>query len=248
MGADLKAFIEEKCSVKCVTRFVKANGGVGKFYDEQDLKDKYKNKPEDFLAIKENGYSFVCPIKNKRFYEDIDYVSSSTNTSEVERKRELEVSVESSKKKAKTVKKQEDDTDAVADDSTNKPKPMGDKQITQTRKILEIVCENQDILNTYVEICEHDEIKDMIPKYIVPKAKLRVAELAVFESTCSLAIDEKKADGFKEHQQSAKDFRTKALDLQKKVAAQFEAAVAEIGKEVVWNDDGAWAISAPAAK
>ena len=216
-GPDLKAFVEEQCSVVATTRNQKMNGGVGKFYDEADLKDKYKNKPEDYEAIKEHGYSFVCPIKKKRFCEDIDYVSSNTNTTETEKSRKLSVKAEYEKKKPRIAKPKPpaDEENAGGDQAGQRAKPLSDKQVGNLNKILETVQENRETLQTYLKICEHEDIKNMVPSYILNKATVLDAELAVCESTVTLARDENKAMAFKEAQSAAKTCKTKSLEVQK---------------------------------
>ena len=94
VGGTLKAYVEEQFQVIFKERNVKTNGAVGKFYDDADLKKKYKDKPADYENIKANGYSFECPIKKKRFYEDIEYCSSHTSTQETEKIHEMRVQAE----------------------------------------------------------------------------------------------------------------------------------------------------------
>ena len=216
-GSDLKAFVEEQCSVIEATRNKRMNGGVGKFYDDADLKEKYKNKPEDYEAVKLHAYSFVCPIKKKRFYEDIDYVSSNTYTAETEKSRRLSVKAEYEKKKNRIAKPTPpaDEENAGGDQAGQRAKPLSEKQVGNLNKILETVQENRETIQKYLKICEAEDIKNMVPSYILNKATVLDAELAVCESTVTLARDENKARAFKEAQSAAKTCKTKSMEVQK---------------------------------
>ena len=67
---------------------------TGKYFDEADIRERYKLKPDVAQRIIENGKSFMCPVKQILMYEDPEYVSvqedEESNVNEKKRKSEAE--------------------------------------------------------------------------------------------------------------------------------------------------------------
>eukprot|EP00973_Karenia_brevis_P090450 12402658-Karenia_brevis.AAC.1 len=55
--------------------------GTGQWLDDADLEKKYRDKPEQYQAIKENTRIFIDPIRKVPLYEDMAYT---TKTSDME--------------------------------------------------------------------------------------------------------------------------------------------------------------------
>ena len=74
--------------------------------DEDGLKHKYKNKPEQFKAVLTTAQSFVHPVRGVKLYEDVEYKSAEMNrssaTESVEASSSTEKTVKPPKKKPKT--------------------------------------------------------------------------------------------------------------------------------------------------
>ena len=75
MGKELDMAVRQCVRKSKRTHELTGFKGVGQFFDEQDLKEKYKNKPEQFDAILKNAKTMEHPTRNVTLYEDLDFES-----------------------------------------------------------------------------------------------------------------------------------------------------------------------------
>ena len=61
--------------------------GTGEFIDVEDLNNKYKDTPQRLEAIKQNARTMQCPTSGVQLFEDVKWVSKTTE--KVARIREL---------------------------------------------------------------------------------------------------------------------------------------------------------------
>ena len=52
--------------------------GTGEYLDEDDLKERYKNKPLRFAAIMKNANRFYCKVSEAMLFEDMKSASMET--------------------------------------------------------------------------------------------------------------------------------------------------------------------------
>ncbi len=76
-GSELKAKMKQLICQALETKLTVALIGNGIFLDSPDLRHKYKSKPKQLESIRAHTNTFTCPIRNTRFYEDMDYTSAS---------------------------------------------------------------------------------------------------------------------------------------------------------------------------
>ena len=70
VGGDLAAAIQVRVKEVRRTNFAQSFRGTGKFFDEDDLRDKYKNKPEQLANVLANAKAFQCPIRDVKLFEE----------------------------------------------------------------------------------------------------------------------------------------------------------------------------------
>ena len=76
MGDDLVARLQETVTEsKRVSSSVEFQG-TGDYFDEEDMNDKYKNKPEQLANIIANTRTFFCPVRQVWLYEDVTSTSA----------------------------------------------------------------------------------------------------------------------------------------------------------------------------
>ena len=69
MAGALTTYVEENHVEYQKGKFI-AGGG---FFDEIDMKKRYKDKPEQLANIFQNARSFVCGVRNTRLWQDPNY-------------------------------------------------------------------------------------------------------------------------------------------------------------------------------
>lgn len=88
----------------------------GKYLDEADLREKYKNKPEQLEALLSCARTKVHPTRRCVMYEDAEMKSSSANVEETQEKKRRMMETETFIKKVKNSKPVRLDPENPADD------------------------------------------------------------------------------------------------------------------------------------
>ena len=78
MPAAIENYVEELHIESNVDKF-KAKGH---YKDEVDLKEKYKDKPEQLASILQNAPQMECKIRSVTLYKDPDYTDTHEKTEE----------------------------------------------------------------------------------------------------------------------------------------------------------------------
>ena len=73
LGPNLKMAIRQQVNVTRKTQTLQKAMAKGHMKDEIDLREKYGKKPDQLAAIKQNAYSFICPIRRVQLYADPDF-------------------------------------------------------------------------------------------------------------------------------------------------------------------------------
>ena len=73
LGPQLKMAIKQLVTISRKTQTIQKAMAKGHMIDEIDLTEKYGKKPEQLAAIKQNAYSFICPIRRVQLYADPDF-------------------------------------------------------------------------------------------------------------------------------------------------------------------------------
>ena len=93
MGKELKALIEETISESVVEKEMEEWIQDGKYLDLQDITNWYEEKPDQLESILVRTRTHFCNIRNTKLYEDPEYASKKSSSSEAtkEAKRMLSV-------------------------------------------------------------------------------------------------------------------------------------------------------------
>eukprot|EP00959_Pyramimonas_sp_CCMP1952_P445850 9334578-Pyramimonas_sp.AAC.1 len=89
--------IEETFADECTLEMV----GTGDFLDEEDMTEKYKNKPKRLAVILKNANRYYCDIAETEYIEDMTYKS---RKSLVQKRSHKETCAASGEQKVKKVK------------------------------------------------------------------------------------------------------------------------------------------------
>ena len=100
-GTELQLRTQEAIHDSSIKKSVVNFGSSGIFIDEEDLKEKYKRKPEQLASIKANTRTMQCPVRKVKLYEGPEFklTVDDTETGIQEKKRKAEFAREEEKKK-----------------------------------------------------------------------------------------------------------------------------------------------------
>ena len=170
--------------------------GTGKFYDEADIKEKYKNKRQRLDGILKNATRIICPVAGVEMIEDLEYKSVSTDTGKLTITQSCTAMTEDKVKKRKIAKPQKV-KDALAEDE---PTDLTDPQKKQLNEWLESQTKLVGKVEEFVNMMDDDDNKAwaaFIPDYVkrgLQTAKVR-AEAA--HASHTMIKEEGKVAGFK---------------------------------------------------
>jgi len=101
MGLDLAAAVDEVISKTATSDKERGFKGEGQFYDEIDIREMYKSKPDQAASVLANARKIFDPIRKVFLYEDMKYTATISTTDRTSELRSQTVKqVETLKKKA----------------------------------------------------------------------------------------------------------------------------------------------------
>ena len=172
-GADLKKAIANITSLSLSDEQVDNFLANGKWLDEIDLDDKYKNKLEQLEEIKKRARTFVHPTRQVTLYEDLDFDSSAGVLSK--RKEETRVEAQSfdtikKVKKQKTENVEPNVKESALEEKKTNQKQLSDKQKEKYKKLEQKFSAASNSLKEAVAIVEQPEYAGYIGKAIRDQA------------------------------------------------------------------------------
>ena len=138
LGTDLRKAITNTVSVSYTDEQIDGFLANGKWLDEEDLDEKYKNKPAQLAEIKKRARTFVHPTRQVKLYEDLDFDSTAGVTAKRKAEQRVESQSQEQEKKPKRQKTEgaEKDQEAKPEKKDkNQGKPLSDKQQEKYTKL-----------------------------------------------------------------------------------------------------------------
>ena len=189
--------------------------------DDADLQKKYKDKPDQLQAVKQNATTMEHPTRKVTLYEDIEFVANNEETTEQgnEKKRQLttEETVAAHKKAARQMEK-----------APPGPKAPTDAQKTQMQRALEKADKLEVDLHSGIEQCKGVEVASFIPKPVVDRATRALLELKAAKSQVELALESGWTGNAKVVMTELQDKRKDAIEMIKKLG-DLVAIAADMG-------------------
>ena len=183
--------------------------------DEADLQKKYKDKPDQLQAVKQNATTMEHPTRKVTLYEDIEFLANIEETTEQsnEKKRQLttEETVAAPKKAAR-----------------QRPWRPTDAQKTQMQRALEKADKLEVDLHNGIEQCKGVEVASFIPKPVVDRATRALLELKAAKSQVELALESGWTGNAKVVMTELQDKRKDAIEMIKKLG-DLVAIAADMG-------------------
>jgi len=189
-GCDLAKLVSLSMTQMHHDSRMKAFTKGGGYVDEEDLNEKYKNKPAQLAAIKANANAFDCPIRLTKLYQDPEYALKDEHREEavqtLKRQADSKVTVKS-QKEAKTAKKPkaiETEVKAVVFTPS-----QTDKLKTALVKVDKA---EENFLHARNRITASTE--PHLPKFIVEKAAIQCAAFATAKAAIDCAMEANSGD------------------------------------------------------
>ena len=230
--ASLEILVEEKRVQKLLRSFK----GTGTFFDEHDLTDKYKKKPEVLAAILKNTRTFECPISNRTMYEEMVYTTMAENSEEhgIEKKRSLE----STQKLKKAKQPKPSPTEEGGPDpppNARKVSKVTDAFKKQLHSCVEAVTKAQVSMEAGLKQIEEAKLVAYMPPHMVSKVKATVAQAVGLAAEAEIIMDPQfePNESFvaKDIKDRFHEAKVKAKELLRKLDLQIHEATEELGEK-----------------
>ena len=216
MGSDLKALIEETISESIAEKEMEAWIKDGKFLDLEDITKKYEGKPDQLASILVRTRTHFCDIRNTKLYEDPEYASKKSSSSEATKEAKRMLSVDQTRKAGKVAKVADDK--AVQEDLGLGPGQV--KMLTKEAAALNLPEKNlADLLSQ----AQEEGIANLIPAPVMQKLSLSIASLASQRTLIDLTVETKKGD-VQDILKDIKAAKTEATQTAKIIKAQLVVA------------------------
>ena len=167
----------------------------GGFFDEQDITDKYKDKPDQLKAIFENAQVVTCPVRKVKLWQDPQYVlaQKTENVKRREEKREAtQESVVKPAKKAKTA--QEPKAKLPKEEGTLRPPDIARLQKIQEKLMSTMTSWEECFHNLRGSPANGPSVEEHVPKFAVAKAEVQSAAIGATMAQLDLAVTSKKGN------------------------------------------------------
>ena len=193
MGKDLVKAITNTVSLSYTDEQIDGFLANGKWLDEEDLDEKYKNKPAQLAEIKKRARTFVHPTRQVKLYEDLDFDS----TAGVTAKRKAEQRVESQSKeqekkpkRQKTEEEKEKDKEAKPEKvDKNKGKPLSASQQEKYTKLAKKLNDTIKTLEDTTTTVSKEQYADYVAKAAHGKGNSAVLEAKAQQAALALMLE-----------------------------------------------------------
>lgn len=188
-GEQLKAEITQT-----VERFFRqsqstAFEGNGVWVDEDDLNDRFKNKPDQLKSIKERANTMDDPVRGVKLYEVIEYKSQLKQQTEVENR--ISLGVETVSKQKGTKRQLADGGETGARANVKKEKPVPELTDAATKRLEKLKARIAGSVKVWEDTMSSVEA-DVIPQKLADKITVGRAEVGAVEAEIDVALDTKK--------------------------------------------------------
>jgi len=154
--------------------------GTGDWIDEEDVRDKFQNKPTQRDYILQNAKTYTNPSTNAKLYEVMTYKShyKSEEKRTEERKRQLngQQKIKGAKKIKVTKKAATEGEEPVDEPKVELPKFAAKRIETMLPKFQELTTQLANVITE----AKAAELQPYIPKHVIEKADALESELATF--------------------------------------------------------------------
>ena len=185
MGKELKGFIEETISEAIAEKEIDKWVKDGKYMDKDDITKKYEGKPEQLKSILEKTETYYCEVRSAWLYEDPEFSSKRTSSTETSKESKRKISTERTLKAGKVAK-------ITPDEGQEEELSAAQiKQFTKEAAGLTLSEKNiQDLLNQ----CGKEAVAPLIAPPLIARLKMSMASLVGQRQLVEMTLEHKKGD------------------------------------------------------
>ena len=180
----------------------------------QDITNKYEGKPDQLESILVRTRTYFCNIRNAKLYEDPEYASKNSSSSEATKESKRQISTERTQKAGKVAKV--DDGNAVQED-------LGPGQVNMLTKEAAALSLPEKSLADLLTQAQEASIAALIPAPVLQKLNLCIASLATQRTMIDLTVETKRGD-VQDILKEIKAAKTEATQTAKIIRAQLVVA------------------------
>ena len=195
-GDGLKMLLEETFSHKLDHVDEISITGTRDLFDEPDMTEKYKSKPQRLAAILKNAKRFKCPISETILFEDMSYTSTAKQTSLHTSSSKRELTGENKIKAAPVAKKAKVEKVKVEGQEGDDDKDLTEKQIAQITKLIESAQKVLKLVSDPYEQMTHEDAapwREFMPAYV--ETKCAAAKMMVEQQVQMLELNKESQKG-----------------------------------------------------
>ena len=192
LSKQISCVITESKVFKQMTEFT----GAGGFLDEDDLKEVFKNKPDQLRNVQLNAPQITCPIRKVTLYQNPEYKLSNSVSEDSSRTMTREASQEQKVKPAKKAKaapkRNADAIGEAAGVEKTISQPQSDKLAKLKDNLTKFFSGKVNIEKARLET--EPKVKELIPSFALVKFEIQLATFEQLISHLEVAIATKKSD------------------------------------------------------
>lgn len=228
IGKDLSAALQEVVSFEIKEEVFTEFKGTGKFFDEEDLKDKYAKKPKQLAAILKNARKVECPVREVTLFEDMEYVSvdsKSNKTSEVQKRSIVQ---DREEKKTKKVKTEPTEPKAA---KASEPKQFSEAQVKALAKMESAATGAMGKLDKFFVEINEKGLEGLVNTAVVDKAKAFRCKIAEVVAVIGGSVQRGSGD--------MAEMRTLTSEIKEAVKEHLRRLCVQIEEAEAMKEDGA---------
>ena len=192
MKAHLEQMLETAASSVAISMF----GSSSAWLDEIDIREKYKNKPEQRDHLLTSARTVEHPTRNCTLYEDVEYKAVETNESKHEVIKRMRASAEEQSKLSNKAKVKGEHLEEETEEGVPKPKRRAaEKELTtaQTTNFQKLSKRIEATTEKLVELLAKTRLQqyvEFVPAPYVDAAERTVVESKAAHATVELSLTE----------------------------------------------------------
>ena len=164
------------------------------FMDEDDLREKYKSKPEILANVLKNATQFRCPIRGCTMFADVSYNSNRVTTETEARHVKRSLDTNEDHKGEKRPKKAIADAKPKREKPPPKPQQLTTAQVTALQKTHKFFIGLGEKIESQMKLAQQADVVELIPKFLISKSRVVQQDLESEMEMITDAVEKKEAE------------------------------------------------------
>ena len=164
------------------------------FMDEDDLREKYKSKPEILANVLKNATQFRCPIRGCTMFADVSYNSNRVTTETEARHVKRSLDTNEDHKGEKRPKKAIADAKPKREKPPPKPQQLTTAQVTALQKTHKLFVGLTEKIDGQMKLAQQDDVVELMPKFLISKSRIVLQDLESEMELITDAVEKREAE------------------------------------------------------